>query len=824
MSQITNEAFNYTNAKAASSTQLTNLSTMHTTAVDASKSLNSILTDKKVSSMDNLVSRLHATAGLAYKATSEIEKLTVAVAAYNQAVGAAGGMKFNFVKDKDPNKVTPVGTPGDKTKEPKKDKDLVDQFLDKSAFFMFRYRMYSAAFDAAQYSVKDLLLGGSRQKLAKDLGELSGLQFTSGQKKQTEYAAMMFSMKFWQTSTEEYVKAMSMTASAFDINSIGFENLRRMNEAVLKFGSLSKLGAEKSAELLSGVVLSIVSRLPQETRDALNKGLTADVKGYGNTDLGGMVETIAARSAKAVQISSLWGPGIASAFKYMLPELLEKGWDVTAALSMLGALKNQNFRPEQIGRATKDLFLSTPTAFAKAYLMANNLWEEGGVEGSLLSEGDANKINKMRTAKLGDWITKNLFSDPDMFMAAMPVLGESVRKAEEKGKRFVEDMGFSKYFASVLRQFMEPGTMDEFKKFKAIIASAEYDDLAKMMVEQIQDAGTAWERITGAFNRFYQAAADSPVAHQIAGPIADFMNYQTLYLQIPKTLRTKGNETLADAMKDFDKNYRGTLEAMYGKEAVKKMTDGISASYKQGDWTVLFFGAADVWKKLSGLDFDTESYWESWKSVGELFVSIGKSLDWLNQTPVMLKQLISELFPQLGEMEDYIVSQMVKVKEFFERVIDSIVSLIYSIPDLIMGKIGIGLPGKTDSVNASQGGWWDSFTDSLSGAKNWFLGLPSPAQAVAVQDNVDTTIGKSILENPESLPSMFAPKLPGYTPLSGVPMQLSDASDQPIHIENRLIVDGRELAYIISEIIQRNRAVNYQGFGGDPFGYNTGIG
>ena len=59
--------------------------------------------------------------------------------------------------------------------------------------------------------------------------------------------------------------------------------------------------------------------------------------------------------------------------------------------------------------------------------------------------------------------------------------------------------------------------------------------------------------------------------------------------------------------------------------------------------------------------------------------------------------------------------------------------------------------------------------------------------------------------------------------LQNYPVEPRIEQDTPIQIENRLIVDGRELAYIISEIIQRNRIQNYQSYGGDPFGYNTAI-
>lgn len=122
------------------------------------------------------------------------------------------------------------------------------------------------------------------------------------------------------------------------------------------------------------------------------------------------------------------------------------------------------------------------------------------------------------------------------------------------------------------------------------------------------------------------------------------------------------------------------------------------------------------------------------------------------------------------------------------------------------------------SPNESNGksGWLGETWDSL---KSWFYGLPEPAKAALPED---TVLGANILNNPDQLPPLLQPRAP-YVPLSGVPTQLSSYDGSPIQIENRLLLDGRELAFVIAEIIQRNRAVNGQGFGGDPFGFNTGL-
>lgn len=773
------------------------LAEVHTRALESNWTLQDILSDKKVKGVDNLVARLHSTAGLAFKATQEINRLTAAVRAYNTEVGAARGIRSPFTQPGSSGGRTPkesVIPLADVTgKGGKVGDSIADSFLDKSAFFMLRYRMYSAALDAGFYTMNDILLGRSRQELAKGLADLSAVAFTSAQKKQTEYAAQQFSMRFWNTTTEEYVGAMSETASAFEIDKIGFSNLQRMNEAAIKLGKLSKMGAEQAADLMSGIVLQVMNRLPEQVRDALNRGASADVKGYGVTDIGGIAEKIAAQSAKAIQLSTVWGPGIAGAFKYMLPELMEKGWDVSAALAFLGATKSQGFPAEQIGRATKELFLSAPLDFARAMLMSTERWAD---ETQGYTKAEAKELNEKRTKLLGKAIIDKVFSDPDKFQENMPKLYQFVKSAESKwGKFAVEDMGFSKYFMSVFRMMGQQGTMDTFKFHRQAIDKAEYSAMTEMVVEQLDDAGTAWMRISSSFTRFYQTMADSQFAHGVAKPVSYIMDFFTTYAQVPKLMAKLSREqgwSREGAIKHFDEGLRKPLEAMYGKTA----TDIILKNYLNKDsWAKQILGSSGVLTGPFlevGYDFLREAVWGNREKIaqtgGNPWADITQPFEVMNTWG----QKASEA-----------------VVNFFQTIIDYVRSFISF--DKI-AKWFNGDSGNQTPATELAKGWDQWFSEKMQSAKNYIFG---PGQEVATQTipDTDTTLGAGILQQPEKLPPLLNQQWPGYQPLSATPVQISQADEQPIQIENRLILDGRELAYVIAEIIQRNRATNYAIFG-----------
>ncbi len=862
--------------------RLGSITDLNLKAVETDKSLGSILSDVRGVKIDNLITRLHYTAGMAFKASTEIRNLTEAIGNYNLAVGAARNLKLARIDESGESHMYEKRG----AKKSAVEKRLEDWFFDRSAFFMLRYRMYSQILDGIFYSLADVVMGRSRAKLADALGELTAVAFTSSQRKQAEFAANVFSMKLWNVTAEECLNAMSSTASAFDVNRVGFDNIRRMNEAAIRFGKLSKLSAEKSADLMTGIVLQLMTRFPEDVSELLKSGHAARVKDYGVVDLGGLTEKIAAQSAKAIQISTVWGPGIAGAFKYMLPELLEKGWNIPAALSLLGSIKDAGFPAEQIGRATKETFLSAPADFARTILWATDRWEAAGDD---MTKAEAKSLNEEKVRILTKTIQK-WFSDPELFQKNMPILGEALRLAEKKGALPVEDLGLSKYFMSVTRTLTTEGSMSRFKEQMELINKADYDEVASMAAEMLDDAGTAWARISNSFSRFFQTMADSPLSHSIADPISVSLDFLSAYSALPRMLQARGLK-YEEAIQAFEKEYQKPFEAMFGEYLTRELREGIGKAYGEV-WDIM------IMPEYFALGFNFQN-----KLLKQSLAGIKKALPWnwgrddsetgfiplMPNTSKMLEKLINPfefdwdvpgkfLYAIVEDMYGSVQSTISKVwklmNETYEMgawVLGKLGWLFEKLADFLFWPAQVAYkmfypdasekPGSLASTSLPQ---LDQLTDpeveayeSNVAFLEWIKGIwknepiaPATMQGpisdegmagakteemsrLAPDEPKDDYYEETTLLNrrlrgagmdqysimPQQVPA--ASQVPVFLQNYSVPSGPRDES--PIQIENRLIIDGRELAHIISEIIQRNRITNYQAFGADPFGYNTAI-
>ena len=908
-------------SKSAVNDKLKEIGKIQQTAVDSNKVLGSLLDEKKASGVDSLVARLHNTAALAYKATTEIEKLTAAIAGYNAMVKNAGGVNFKFLRD------TPGGSQqtkkdggqsiipfADVTGKGKKD-SLVDELLDKSAFFMLRYRLYSSIFEGAMYAVNDILMGRARQDLAKQLGELTAVAFNSSQRKEAEVAAQIYSTKFWNTTTEEYVKAMAMTATAFDVNKIGFKNLERMNEAAIGMSKISQMTADKSAELMTGMIMQIMSRLPEDARQKLQAGESTFIKGYGEKNLGGIAETIAAQSAKAIQVATIKGSGIASAFRHALPVMLEQGWDVAAGLSFVSMMKNMGFHEGQIGRGTKDMMITAPTDFAKAVLYGSTdkygqtyFKEEGFLDGQgqVLDKKGAKEWNDKAVNILSGKIRKS-FGDPEEYSKMMVLIGQKISIAQSKGIDLVKELGLSKDFLAQILAYTQPGAQAVFQAIRQEIDKADISEMTQMVIEQLNDAGTAWIRISNAFNNLFQTMADTEMAHGIAVPIADAVNYTNFYHKYAKYYKGWSS---AWAKEDFEAKYEKNMIDFFGAERTNLMKDRLM---QQGEehwrrkWITLEMAAVGAiagtlaggplfgtllgagagmllgdqsytmdrlwWSTLPKRRKDEEdSIWGYKDEFGDVDIKpLAAYLKMLNpwnwgedaKTMIPFFPNFSKIFektisPFEAEFSDLFTMPFAIVKDIFENgqsafaTVSSLLSEAYSYAEKIGQLLKDGFAFIVDLLNtpvsttieslktklfgqkdpnmsttdSREWGWTDNPITEFFGQKydqaKSFLGGDQPSQSPASNyADIDTTLGAAILNAPEQLPQLL-PNLPISMPLTPVPIQMSSADETPIHIENRLILDGRELAYAVAEIIQRNRSTNFMGFGADPFGYNVG--
>lgn len=642
-----------------------------------------------------------------------------------------------------------------------------------AGMFMARWFAFYEALRLGKAASVDVLMGRSRKEMAHALGELSAVSFDPIDKAKTEAAARTFSTKFWTVTAEQYTQAMSQTASAFDVKEVGFENLRKMNEAVLQFGMLSKMKGESAAQMMSQWTRTLLTYQSKDVRGALESGGRADVPGYGNVDLGDFSTKIVSQMTAAIEKSNIWGPGISAAARHSLPTLLNQGWDVPSALSFYGALVDVGFQPAQGGRGIKDIFTRFTTDASRAMLMGMGKWQDPLEARAAGGDAAQARLNNEMKLKALSPIVGQIMSNPESMARFLPMLGQWTKDAQGKGFRLTEDMKFSKYFLQIIQSIMKEGFQERMLKLREEIASKGIpEDMANTALATLDDAGTAWQRISTGMSNFFQTIADTKWAHRIASGLSAPFNINTAAMQMDKLIRM---EKLSpdEAAKRIDDN-KGFFESIYGVQNTFALRERakISAS---GD-----FG----WTK-----------WLQWieaTSMEGISPSIGGLANWLGPKvegwtsgsgPSELMNSAS------GQLQGALTT---------------------------LGEIFSWLNEKAGSLNQTLGSmmpwnWFGEGGDARIGR------LAGDAMAAGVDFG-----GPSVSFNgPEPLTQ---PIMPGQTaPMDPALMAGAMTEPPPIVLQNQLHIDGRMIYEWISEAIEWNRTTGYQGFGGDPMGFNSGV-
>jgi hypothetical protein len=427
---------------------------------------------------------------------------------------------------------------------------------------MFAWRLGSEAIQGAHYLFNDVMLGRNREKLAHGLGELGPLGFDKSLKQRTEISAKLFSQKFWTVSSESYIDAMSQTASAFSVESLGFENLRKMNEAGIKLSMVSKMSTEKAAELVSKTMLAYINQLPEEVSKQLQKGLKADVKGFGNVDMGGLAQGISAQSAKAVAISSIWGPGIQSAFRGALPSLLERGYSMPTALAMVSAYSDIGFQPGQGGKTVRDIYEKEPVNFAKTLVYGIGQWKSESATLDPQTLAANKKHNKIYTEAVLPLVNKYL-SNEDLAPELFTAVGKIITKAEAEGHS-LKEFGFSQYYLPMIRQAVKNPFQERIARFRKEIGEASDPALTLQVLDTLDDAGTAYKKVSSAMTDYFTTIADTPMAHWLADTIATPFKYHNAANMLETYV--KRNKLDKDATEKLFQEHKSLLEWTIGPE------------------------------------------------------------------------------------------------------------------------------------------------------------------------------------------------------------------------------------------------------------------
>jgi len=414
-------------------------------------------------------------------------------------------------------------------------------FGDMGAFgFMGRFLLFHEAIKAGRYGIG---LGMGKERVGTDeaLAELSAVNFDKMQKYQTEVSAHKFATRYPNISAEEYIKGMSQTASAFSVDKLGVGILKQMNESAMMTAKMSKMSPEAAAEMQSKLLNQYLTAQPKNVYSALQSGGSANVRGFGNVNLGQMSEKMMAMVTKSIEISNIWGKGITEFMQYVAPVMAQKGWDPAAMLAYAGTMVDVGFKGAKSGRAMKDIMVSAPEDYARL-MMANEGLLKIGARGRAKQEQE----DEVRRRAAG--ISK-VMSDPDKFAqflekAVVPAMAYANKLSQDPryGLSMVKDLGFSKDFLPQILALAQGGTVERLKQQTRDIRGADFSELKNKMDEAVNTVGHGWKQLGNASKRLTDSiVASEGILSKFTGVLAAAANKVSAYYEKENTQNRLNN-------------------------------------------------------------------------------------------------------------------------------------------------------------------------------------------------------------------------------------------------------------------------------------------
>ena len=441
--------------------------------------------------------------------------------------------------------------------------------------YMIQWRALSGAIEAGKYLATDILAGGSREKMAGALGELSAVGFDKQQKGMAERSARDYTSKFYDTSAVDVVKAMSQTASAYSVEKLGVSMISRMNEAAMNAAKLSKMPEEAMAEVLSKFTNSYLSSMDKATYKALQSGERANVRGYGNVNIAEMYEKTSAMLAKTIEVSNIWGKQVGEFMQYAAPVMAQRGWDPGTMMAYAGVMSDLGFKGQKSGRAMKDTLMGSADDFARLMLYSERGFYEK--KGQIRKPPDSDVRGKSAEVN-------RMMSDPDKFLGFLermtPLMRQAFRDTQTKGLDLTKDFGFSKDFMPQLLAILNEGALERLREFMTVIRDATYEDVLRKRTEQLDDTGLTLTRLKNAWDGLVQGiAASSTGVTRALGGLADAFDYvakkigikneqEDMNKMLSKQLATR--QTYKEMM-----TKRGRLDEIGGEEKYDAATKAI---------------------------------------------------------------------------------------------------------------------------------------------------------------------------------------------------------------------------------------------------------
>ena len=454
---------------------------------------------------------------------------------------------------------------------------------------MRRMVLYAMAYKAAEVvkeGFKQVVMGESRKELAEANAKLSSVGFDAAMKQRADMAANAFERRNPAIKSTEYLEALDQTSSSLDAKQIGMDKVLRANEAAVIGAKIAQQSVGEFSKSIQKLNRTILMNESPKTFQTIISGGTANVKGFGQTDIGAMSEKNAAMIARITHRRQAWGKDIMGGLQYAGQPLLQAGIPLDATTAMIAGLVDVNTKGPKAGRALKDITYS-PESLARTWMLGHGEGSMDEKKGKIVF--DPMKL-RARTAMVREKM-KSVESMAQFF----PELGGTLKMLQQKlatnpsiAMSMIQDLKMSKNYLPQLLTMLSPTYWATVMGDIADLRSLDgLSFLLKGTKEQSDDVFYQMNQFYESIKRNMQQLARSK------GGMAELLQkgMAGLTVGIDKKTEKEGMYNLGDDLR----NYKSPQNVM----------DFINRDYVKKEWTQKL---ADIKKELG--PYDPEKKWD----------------------------------------------------------------------------------------------------------------------------------------------------------------------------------------------------------------------
>lgn len=319
--------------------------------------------------------------------------------------------------------------------------------------FMGRWWLAYRGTQAARQGFTDIGMAGAREPLLDPMKDLAAVGFTSKQRTQAEILGQQHIAKYPAIGTlPDYLSAMAEAGSATNVNDPkyrgrGVEQLSRAALAGMKMSAVSQLDPQTGTKLLMSAVHSQLMQMPESQR-----------KVYEGEKYGELAESTAAKIAKIIKVSQIWGTDVKHGLSYALPSALDKGWSLDTLLGYLGTMRTAGYTGQKAGRGLRAIMEAETGKIANLAIAANQGPSGlGWKDYQAASSTDQKKIHGEVLSR----IKQRMQTDPFSLFQDM---GKWIDVAESRGIDPVQHLKLSRDWVGQMRLTGKGGFVEEWRK------------------------------------------------------------------------------------------------------------------------------------------------------------------------------------------------------------------------------------------------------------------------------------------------------------------------------------------------------------------------